>query len=388
VLLAVTMLAGCGEGAPEAGSSVASGSTPPATATPATDTSAPTTAPTNSTRPAGCELPPLRTQIAQLVIVGFPGTVVNDDNTRLVRQGVGGLIVFGPNVRSRSQLRTLLSGLKAKASIPLEVAVDQEPGTRVARLRGLVPATPSAMRLGRLPQAQVREHGRKLGESMKALGITADFAPVLDVVSPSARPDGIIGDRAFGSNPTTVSRAAIAFDEGLRGAGIGTVGKHFPGHGQSTVDSHEALPVVTASKATLLARDLVPYRAAIDRDLPAIMVGHLLVRSLDRTRPTSLSPKVIDGLLRKELGFDGLVVTDALEMGAISGNRTIPVAAELALLAGADQLLLGAGHGQVTATIDRIEQGVHAGRVPSERVRTAFLRVQAFKGVDRWDACG
>jgi beta-N-acetylhexosaminidase len=223
---------------------------------------------------------------------------------------------------------------------------------------------------------------------MKALGITADFAPVLDVVSPTAPPEGIIGNRAFGSSPATVSRAAIAFEEGLRDAGIGTVGKHFPGHGQTTVDSHETLPVVNASKATLVARDLVPFRDAIKRGLPAVMVGHLLARNLDRDRPTSLSPKVIDGLLRKEMGFDRMVVTDALEMGAISGNRTIPVAAEMALLAGADQLLLGAGHGQVTATIDRIEQGVRTGRVPEERVSSAFLRVQRFKGVDRWDACG
>jgi beta-N-acetylhexosaminidase len=389
VVLATLLLASCGRGSPEGSPSGSppGGTTPPASASPTTESSVPGTS--TSTKPAeGCELPPLRTRIAQLIIVGFPGKVVNADNTRLVRQGVGGLIVFGPNVQDRNQLRTLLRGLSAKASIPLEIAVDQEPGTRVARLRNLVPRIPPAKDLGKRKPAEVREYGRELGEAMKALGITADFAPVLDVVSPTAPPEGIIGNRSFGSSPATVSRAAIAFEEGLRDAGIGTVGKHFPGHGQTTVDSHETLPVVNASKATLVARDLVPFRDAIKRGLPAVMVGHLLARNLDRDRPTSLSPKVIDGLLRKEMGFDRMVVTDALEMGAISGDRTIPVAAEMALLAGADQLLLGAGHGQVTPTIDRIEQGVRTGRVPEERVSSAFLRVQRFKGVDRWDACG
>jgi beta-N-acetylhexosaminidase len=390
-LLATVLLAACGQGGSPASSGAANG---PATSTApqASDSPAP---PTTGTEPAttqsptsACTLPPLRTQVAQLVIVGFPGTTVNAQNSALVTQGVGGLIVFGDNVRTATQLKALLRGLKAKASIPLEIAVDQEPGTRVARLRGLVPATPSAKALGKLPAAQVREQAVELGRSMKALGVTADFAPVLDVVAPSAPAGGIIGDRAFGSSPAVVSRAAVAFEQGLREAGIGTYGKHFPGHGQTTVDSHVALPVVNASKATLLARDLVPYKAAIAAGLPAVMVGHLLVPSLDAARPTSLSPKVIDDLLRKELGFNRLVVTDALEMGAISGSRSIPAAAELALRAGADQLLVGAGSDQVTATITRIEEGVRAGRIPASRVRSAFLRVERFKGVHRWDACG
>jgi beta-N-acetylhexosaminidase len=367
-------------GANGASTSLASGQT--GTPSTATGTGAPTTA-----GAAACKLPSLRTQIAQLIIVGFPGTAVNAQNTALVKQGVGGLIVFRNNVQSSSQLKTLLRGLKSKASIPLEIAVDQEPGTRVARLRGLVPTTPSAAKLGKLSAAQVRQQGLSLGRAMKALGITADFAPVLDVVAPSAPPSGIIGDRAFGSTPAVVSRAGIAFHQGLRDAGIGTIGKHFPGHGQTTVDSHKALPVVNASKATLLARDIVPYKNAIKAGLPAVMVGHLLVPSLDADRPTSLSPKVIDGLLRRELGFGGLIVTDALEMGAISGTLSIPVAAERALLAGADQLLLGAGSTAVAATIARIEQGVRSGRVPASRVRSAFLRVERFKGVRTWEAC-
>jgi len=389
-LLATVLLAACGQGGPPATSGGASGpatsTAPQASESPAPSTTAAEPTTTQATTSA-CALPPLRTQVAQLVIVGFPGTAVNAQNSALVAQGVGGLIVFGNNVRSATQLKALLRGLKAKASIPLEIAVDQEPGTRVARLRGLVPATPTAKALGKLPAAQVREQAVRLGRSMTALGITADFAPVLDVVAPSAPSGGIIGDRAFGSSPAVVSRAGVAFERGLREAGIGTYGKHFPGHGQTTIDSHVALPVVNASKATLLARDLVPYKAAIAAGLPAVMVGHLLVPSLDSARPTSLSPKVIDGLLRKELGFDRLVVTDALEMGAISASRSIPAAAELALRAGADQLLIGAGSDQVAATISRIEQGVRAGRIPAGRVRSAFLRVERFKGVHRWDAC-
>jgi len=377
----VTLLAGCtraggDRAAPDQGTAAA----PATTATPATTAAAAATPPP----PAACTLPPLRTRLAQLLLVGFPGTVAGPDSRRLVDQGVGGLLLFRRNVASAGQVRALVRDLRRRAAIPLEVAVDQEPGRRVARLAGMVRATPSARELGRMPPERVYRYGLTLGRDLDGLGITADLAPVLDVTG--ARWDGVIGDRSFAADPAAASRAAVAFMRGLADGGVATVGKHFPGHGATTVDSHQRLPVVEGTPARLAARELVPFQAAIRGGLDAVMVGHLLVRGVDGHAPATLSRPVIGGLLRDRLGFDGLVVSDALEMGAITATWPLPVAAERALAAGVDQLLL-AGYTQVTAVLDRLEQAVEAGRVPEARVREAFLRVQRFKRVARWSSC-
>jgi beta-N-acetylhexosaminidase len=330
-----------------------------------------------------CHLPPLRTQLAQLLLVGFPGTTANPASRRLVDQGVGGLLLFGRNVSSAGQVRSLLRELRSRAEIPLEVAVDQEPGLRVARLAGIVRGTPAARRLGRLPTDRVYRYGLAMGRDLAALGVTTDLAPVLDVTGASG--GGVIGDRSFGADPATVSRAGVAFMRGLAAGGVTTVGKHFPGHGATTVDSHLRLPVV-AGTPDRLARDLLPFRAAIRTGLPAVMVGHLVVRGLDGRAPATMSPAVIGGLLRKRLGFDGLVVSDALEMGAIAAAWPLPVAAERALAAGVDQLLLS-DHTRVDAVLDRLAGSVAAGRLSMARVREAFLRVESFKRVRRWAGC-
>ena len=333
---------------------------------------------------ACADLPPLRTQLAQLLLVGFPGTRPGAVSRGLVERGVGGLLLFRGNVVSAGQVRALVADLKGRAEIPLEVAVDQEPGTRVARLAGIVRAAPSARELGRMPAERVQRYGKATGRDLAALGVTADLAPVLDVTG--ARWDGVIGDRSFGSDPATAARAAVAFMRGLAAGGVAPVGKHFPGHGATTVDSHHRLPVVAASMARLHAHDLAPFRAAIRSGLDAVMVGHLVVRAVDPRTPATLSPAVVGGLLRERLGFGGLVVSDALEMGAIAGTVTLPVAAERAVAAGVDQLVLS-GHGAVPAVLGQLERAVAGGRLSRARVREAFLRVQRFKRVDRWDGC-
>ena len=345
------------------------------------------TGPAAAAAPAGtacADLPPLRTQLAQLLLVGFPGTRPGAVSRGLVERGVGGLLLFRGNVVSAGQVRALVADLKGRAEIPLEVAVDQEPGTRVARLAGIVRAAPSARELGRMPAERVQRYGKATGRDLAALGVTADLAPVLDVTG--ARWDGVIGDRSFGSDPATAARAAVAFMRGLAAGGVAPVGKHFPGHGATTVDSHHRLPVVAASMARLHAHDLAPFRAAIRSGLDAVMVGHLVVRAVDPRTPATLSPAVVGGLLRERLGFGGLVVSDALEMGAIAGTVTLPVAAERAVAAGVDQLVLS-GHGAVPAVLRQLERAVAGGRLSRARVREAFLRVQRFKRVDRWAGC-
>jgi beta-N-acetylhexosaminidase len=343
------------------------------------------TAPGGAPAEAVCaDLPPLGTQLAQLLLVGFPGTTPGPASRGLVERGVGGLLLFRANVVSAGQVKALVADLKERAEIPLEVAVDQEPGTRVARLAGVVRATPSARELGRLPADRIERYGRSAARDLAALGVTADLAPVLDVTG--ARWDGVIGDRSFGADPATVSRAAVAFLRGLAAGGIAPVGKHFPGHGATTVDSHHRLPVVDAPMTRLRARELAPFRAAIRSGLDAVMVGHLLVRAVDPRNPATLSSAVVGGLLRDRMGFGGLVVSDALEMGALAGTLSLPVAAERALAAGVDQLVFS-GHTRVPAVLDHLQRAVADGRISRERVREAFLRVMRFKGVDRWAGC-
>jgi beta-N-acetylhexosaminidase len=360
LLLACLVVAGC-EGLPTT-DSLATREAPPG----------------QSTR---CALPPLRVQLAQLLLVGFPGRNVGAESRWVVRQGVGGVILYQRNVTSARQVRSLIRGLQAAATIPLEIAVDQEPGWRVARLAGLVPAAPSARQLGRRSPEDVYRYGLRIGRGLAALGVTTDLAPVLDITM--AGSDTVIGDRSFGGDPATVSRAGVAFMRGLTAGGVTTVGKHFPGHGTTAIDSHKTLPVVDATADRLLAWDMSPFEEAIRARIPAVMLGHLLLPRLDPDRPATFSPVVID-LLRDRLAFHGLVVSDALEMGAISNTVSLPVAAELALTAGVDQLLLWNSHRRIPDVLDQLQEAVAAGRLSKGRVREAFLRVQRFKG----RACG
>ena len=336
--------------------------------------------------PSGvCSLPPLRLQVAQLLLVPVPGTEPNASSLEIVRQGVGGILLFKSNIESAPQLRALIAALQAEAQVPLVVAVDEEPG-RVARLAqaGVLPETPTARALGTKPAAQVRATGKKIGTGLASLGITTDLAPVLDVTGAAA--DSVIGDRSFGSSPTAVSRAGVAFLQGLQDAEVTGVAKHFPGHGETVTDSHTDLPVVESSITQLRKRALPPFKAAIKAGVPAVMVGHLLVRAVDPYLPATLSSKVIGGLLRGELKFDGLVVADAMDMGAIASRWDLPVAVEKAIGAGIDLAILS-GDTRIVEVIDHLEAAVKAGRLPPARVRDAFLRVERFKGLDRWAGC-
>ncbi len=375
-MLLAAVVVGCG------------GSTPPTPLpTLAPDAPSPTSAPLSGTPPASgaCALPPLRYRAAQLLLVAVPGIEPDDANRALVRSGVGGVLLFGSNLVDADQVRALVEGLQAEAEVPLAVAVDEE-GGRVARLAaaGILPESPAARTLGKQKAAAVRAAARAIGDGLVGLGITVDLAPVLDVTGAAA--DGVIGDRSFGASPTAVARSGVAFVQGLLDAGVAPVGKHFPGHGETTVDSHTGLPVVSSSLEDLRAGALVPFRAAIEAGIPAIMLGHLLVRSIDKARPASLSSAVVK-LLRDDLGFDGLVMTDDVYMDAVTATWDVPVATELAVKAGADMVVL-AGWDRTEDVLDRLVGGVKTGRLQESRLTDAFLHVERFKGVTRWDACG
>lgn len=334
--------------------------------------------------PDACVLPPLAFRAAQLLLVGVPGTEIGATSGDLIRGGIGGVILYGPNIVDADQVRSFVAALQGEAEVPLAIAVDEEPG-RVARFAaaGILPATPTARALGGRSASFVRSTARSIGRGLHDLGVTVDLAPVLDVTSASAL--GVIGDRSFGSDPAVVARAGPPFVEGLEAAGIAAVAKHFPGHGETTVDSHTSLPKVTASLATLRLRALPPFEAAIADGVPAIMLGHLLVPAIDASLPASLSPRVVS-MLRDDLGFDGLIVTDDLYMGALAARWDVTEAAGMAVAGGADLLILSAGAGALDVAA-AIVAAVEDGRLPEERVTDAFLRVERFKHVDRWAAC-
>jgi beta-N-acetylhexosaminidase len=361
-----------GPGARSAGQVSPEAPAPEATAPPATETSrTPVGAPP---APAACV--PLRAALAQLLLVGFPGTEPSPQNLAVVHEGVGGLVLYDRNIVSADQLRSLVRGLQAVAPVPMEIAVDEEPG-RIARLAGIIPGSLSARGLGLEVPDDIRSLAQRIGADLGSLGVTTDLAPVLDVTSAPA--NSIIGDRSFGGDPGVVNRAGVAFAQGLQASGITGVGKHFPGHGESDVDSHQELPVVDADLPTIASRDLPPFERAINAGLPAVMIGHLLIPALDRNLPASLSPAAIS-LLRGQLGFSGVAVTDGLEMSAIAARWDLPEASELALRAGVDQLLIWKDYPRIPEVLDHLTQAAQTNRLSIDRIREAFERVTRMKG--------
>ncbi len=276
---------------------------------------------------------------ARLILAGFVGTRADDPGVvPLLKLGVGGFIVFGRNVESPAQVHELLAGLTAgTVGPPPLLAVDQE-GGRVARLKAPLTVWPPMARLGASADASLaRNVGRALAAEIGAVGFNLVFAPVLDV-----RFEGTtdaIGDRSFGDDPKRVAELGLAFADGIADAGLLSCAKHFPGHGHVTVDSHIDLPVCELDEDELRRDHIAPFAAAADAGIPMIMSAHI-VTALDREHPATLSPRLMTDVLRKELGFSGVVLTDDMEMGAIAKRRGIPEACAAAVRAGVDGVLI------------------------------------------------
>ncbi len=327
---------------------------------------------------------PIRDKLSQLLMVG----VKNADDARAVVNGyhVGG--IFIGSWTDLSIFKGPLADIAAKAGpLPLAVSVDEE-GGRVSRLQSLIGPAPSARQLAQTQTVQqVHDLAADRGKKMRELGITIDFAPVVDVTD---APDAsVIGDRSFGSDPETVTRYAGAYAQGLRDAGLLPVLKHFPGHGHGSGDSHTG-GVVTPPLSDLQTSDLVPYRALVSAAPVAVMVGHLQVPGLTGDVPASLSPEAVR-LLRTGTGygappFTGPVFSDDLSsMAAISDRYGVSEAVLRALLAGTD-VALWVTTAEVPAVLDRLDKAVAAGELAPQRVDEAVLRVATFKG--RSPACG
>jgi beta-N-acetylhexosaminidase len=341
------------------------------------------------------ENPSLEAMLGEMLMVGFRGLVADPHSPigEDIRAGrVGGVILFDydvalgsrtRNIESPSQVRDLVDGLQAMTPKTLLMAVDQE-GGRVMRLkpRHGFPEAPSAEALGAAgdPDA-TRRAGAAIGQTLAAVGFNVNFAPVVDVNVNPANP--VIGglDRAFSSDPEAVARHAAAFVEGLHEHGVLACLKHFPGHGSSTGDTHVGLTDVTD---TWTDEELVPYRRLIAAGLAdMVMTAHIMHRGLDPDRPASLSREIVTGMLRRDLSYDGVVVTDDLQMGAITEQYGPEEAAALAVRAGADILLIGNNLAYdpdvARRVVAHLASEVRAGRIEARRIRESWERIQSLK---------
>jgi beta-N-acetylhexosaminidase len=312
-------------------------------------------------------------QPGQLLFAGFEGLRVPDDLGALISQGrVGGAVIFERNVESPSQLRALVDDLHARApaGAPLTVAIDQE-GGRVQRCRDPWTEWPPMRRLGERGELEdTRAVARALGRELADLRIDLDFAPCADVDGGPA--EAVIGDRSFAAAPEAVARHAAAFAEALQGAGVAACAKHFPGHGHTLVDSHRELPRLERDLARLRSLELVPFAAAVAAGVASVMTAHVLLPRLDPALPCTLSPAAID-LLRHEIGFDGLVFGDDLEMKAVADHFAPEELARRALEAGVDALLVCRRAERRHAVLAALEA------LPDRLVEPGLRRMAAFK---------
>lgn len=320
----------------------------------------------------------LRRLVASVVVAGVPESGLDAYFESVLRDcPFGGFIFFDRNASSLGALRVLTDALRARyEGLPPILAIDQE-GGRVMRLRDGVAALPPANEVGASGDEERAERlGAQCAFDLRRAGCNLDFAPVLDLaVDPR---NTVIGSRSFGADPGLVTRMAGAFARGLERGGVVATYKHFPGHGATAVDSHVAVPVVEVDEAILRTRDLVPFEAVAPR-ARAMMTAHVVVSAFDPDRPATLSPRILQELLRDELGFCGVCFTDCLEMAAIAESVGSVEGALEALRAGADVLTVSHDPALALAIVERVERAIEDEGFSMERLREAAARVDALR---------
>ena len=313
-----------------------------------------------------------------LFIIGFDGLVLPEPVAALLARGLAGVALFARNLADRAQTAALCRAVRdaAVGLPPPVVAIDQE-GGRVQRLRRLSPLMPPMRQVGSDGPGAAREAGRTLARDLRLLGINCDFAPVLDVDSNPCNP--IIGDRSFSSDPAVVAACGVALAEGLEGEGVLACGKHFPGHGDASADSHLELPVIDLDATTLARREFVPFAAAVRAGLRLVMTAHCLFPALDPEHPATLSRPILQGWLRGRAGFDGCIVTDDLGMKAISERYLPDEVLVRGLDAGIDLFLHCGAAGEGMDLAGRLQRLVAAGDVAPARIAESSARVGALR---------
>jgi beta-N-acetylhexosaminidase len=322
----------------------------------------------------------LRGSCGQLLCVGFEGTSAPADLLgRVARSEVGSVVLFRPNVEGPAQVGGLVTSLRGAVSgaAPLAIAVDQEGGS-VQRLRSPFTEWPDMMSVAAAGDpARTFAVGRALGEELALTGIGWNFAPVLDVHTNPANP--VIGRRSFGADPTTVITHALSFWRGLRSAGVLGCGKHFPGHGDTDVDSHHALPVVSHPERRLREVELAPFAAAVQADAESLMVAHVVFPALDGTWPASLSPALVTECLRKQLGWQGLLCADDLGMKAVADRWPIDHLVCEGVRAGVDHFIIRGPRERQQAAWEALVRGCERDAQLRACVQASAGRVAAFK---------
>ena len=319
-------------------------------------------------------------QVGQLFMVDFTGHAPSAEVERLIREGVGGIVLFEKNVAEPVQIAALTNALQAVARDagrpPVLVAMDQEGGP-VVRLRAGATHFPSAMAFGAAgSEALVASAAGITARELRAVGVQINFAPVLDVNTNPLNP--VIGVRSFGEDPDRVGRLGAAAVRAMEVSGVAATVKHFPGHGDTVVDSHLGLPLVAHDMRRLDRVELAPYRQAIAAGCAAVMTAHIVFRALDPDRPATVSPDVL-GFLREQMGCGGVLVTDSMAMNAITEYAPRGEAAVQAVLAGADIVLACGELDAQREALDAVRTAAESGRIPAPRIAEAAARVAALK---------
>lgn len=320
-------------------------------------------------------------KIGQLFIFGFDGTDVDENVIKAIEENhIGGFILFKDNIWDASQTVNLLNRLKdinSSNKLPLFLSVDEEGGI-VSRLSDIYVDLPAARTIGDINDGEISlEYGEIIGQRLRTLGFNMNFAPVLDVNSNPNNP--VIGKRAFGRDSNRVVDNGIKVMEGINSANVISVVKHFPGHGDTSIDSHIGLPVINKSLEEMESLELVPFKRAIAEGVDAIMVAHILFTQLDEKNPATLSYKVITELLRNNLSYDGVVISDDMTMGAIMKNYTVEEAAYKFFKAGGDIILVCHGYENQIKALNRIKEKVEEGNITEEELNEKVYRIVKLK---------
>ena len=318
--------------------------------------------------------------VGQLFVVDFTGLEPSPEIERLVREGIGGVVLFDKNVAEPVQIATLTNALQRIAAAaghpPLLISMDQEGGP-VVRLRAGATHFPSAMAFGAAgSEAIVASAAGITARELRAVGVQMNFAPVLDVNTNPLNP--VIGVRSYGEDPDRVGRLGAAAVRAMEVSGVAATVKHFPGHGDTVVDSHLGLPMVEHDLRRLDRIELAPYRQAIAAGCAAVMTAHIIFKALDPDRPATVSPAVL-GFLRERMGFAGVLVTDSMAMDAITGYAPPGEAAVQAVLAGADLVLACGALDAQREALNAVREAAERGRIPAARIAEAAGRVAALK---------